>query len=106
METTTVEWHEVLRCPNPICRLLQRRAADSHCRRCLCPLDIDERLSVHAPRSRLAIEEREKEIAAILADPFLTEIASLLPMVDMFDRVLIYLAARDMAGKRQTLNLR
>ena len=46
---------------------------------------------------------REEEVAAILADPFLAEIAALLPQLDSLHRTLIYGSVRDMAmGRRRT----
>ncbi len=40
---------------------------------------------------------REEEVAAILVDPFLAEIASLLPHLDNLQRTLVYGAVRDAA---------
>lgn len=46
---------------------------------------------------------REEEVAAILADPFLAEIANLLPHLDSLHRTLIYGAVRDAAtGRRRS----
>jgi transcriptional regulator with XRE-family HTH domain len=46
---------------------------------------------------------REEEIAAILADPFLAEIAVLLPHLDSLQRTLVYGAVRDAStGRRRT----
>ena len=46
---------------------------------------------------------REEEVAAILADPFLAEIAALLPHLDSLHRTLIYGSVRDAAtGRRRT----
>jgi len=46
---------------------------------------------------------REEEVAAILRDPFLAEIAPLLPHLDPLHRTLFYGAVRDMAtGRRRT----
>ena len=46
---------------------------------------------------------RDEEVAAILADPLLAEIAALLPQLDPLHRSLVYGAARDMAmGRRRT----
>jgi transcriptional regulator with XRE-family HTH domain len=46
---------------------------------------------------------RDEEVAAILADPFLAEIAALLPHLDSLHRTLIYGAVRDAAtGRRRT----
>jgi transcriptional regulator with XRE-family HTH domain len=46
---------------------------------------------------------REEEVAAILADPFLAEIATLLPHLDSLHRTLIYGSVRDAAtGRRRT----
>jgi transcriptional regulator with XRE-family HTH domain len=44
---------------------------------------------------------REEEVAAILADPFLAEIASLLPQLEQLHRTLIYGAVRDAASGRR-----
>ena len=52
---------------------------------------------------RDARSRREEEIAAILADPFLAEIAALLPRLDSLQRTLFYGALRDKAtGQRRT----
>src|SRR6516164_2317159 len=46
---------------------------------------------------------REEEVAAILSDPFLAEIASMLPYLDSLHRTLLYGSVRDMAmGRRRT----
>lgn len=46
---------------------------------------------------------REEEVAAIFADPFLAEIAGLLPQLDSLKRTLFYGAVRDAAvGRRRT----
>ncbi len=46
---------------------------------------------------------RDEEVAAILADPFLAEIAAVLPQLDSLQRTLIYGAVRDAAtGRRRT----
>lgn len=46
---------------------------------------------------------REEEVAAILSDPFLAEIAALLPSLDSLHRTLLYGAVRDAAiGRRRT----
>jgi transcriptional regulator with XRE-family HTH domain len=46
---------------------------------------------------------REEEVAAILADPFLAEIAALLPHLESLQRTLIYGAVRDAAtGRRRS----
>lgn len=61
-------------------------------------LEIDVCQLVRDTRSR-----REEEIDAILADPFLAEIASLLPRLDSLQRMLFYGAVRDKAsGQRRT----
>ena len=61
-------------------------------------LEIDVCQLVRDTRSR-----REEEIDAILADPFLAEIASLLPRLDSLQRTLFYGAVRDKAsGQRRT----
>jgi transcriptional regulator with XRE-family HTH domain len=52
---------------------------------------------------RDARSRREEEVAAILADPFLAEIAALLPRLDSLHRTLVYGQVRDMAtGRRRT----
>jgi transcriptional regulator with XRE-family HTH domain len=46
---------------------------------------------------------RDEEVAAILADPFLAEIAALLPNLEPLQRTLLYGAVRDAAaGRRRT----
>jgi transcriptional regulator with XRE-family HTH domain len=46
---------------------------------------------------------REEEVAAILSDPFLAEIAALLPQLDSLHRTLLYGAVRDATtGRRRT----
>jgi transcriptional regulator with XRE-family HTH domain len=46
---------------------------------------------------------REEEVAAVLSDPLLAEIAALLPQLDSLHRTLIYGQVRDMAmGRRRT----
>jgi transcriptional regulator with XRE-family HTH domain len=52
---------------------------------------------------RDARSRRDEEIAAILADPFLAEVAALLPRLDSLQRTLFYGALRDKAaGQRRT----
>ena len=66
--------------------------------RLACALDVGVCQLVRDARSR-----REEEVAAILADPFLSEIAALLPQLDSLHRTLVYGQARDMAlGRRRT----
>ncbi len=63
-------------------------------------LGVDVRQLVQDARSR-----REDEIASILADPLLAEIAALLPRLDPLHRSVLAGAARDMAlavGQRRT----
>ncbi len=61
-------------------------------------LEVDVCKLVRDARSR-----RDEEVAAILADPFLAEIAALLPHLDSLHRTLIYGATRDAAmGRRRT----
>lgn len=61
-------------------------------------LEIDVSQLVRDERSR-----REEEVTAILADPFLAEIAALLPQLDSLHRTLVYGAVRDAAtGRRRT----
>jgi transcriptional regulator with XRE-family HTH domain len=61
-------------------------------------LEVDVCQLVRDTRSR-----REEEVGAILADPFLAEIASLLPQLDSLHRTLFLGALRDKAtGQRRT----
>lgn len=61
-------------------------------------LEVDVSQLVRDRRSR-----REEEVAAILADPFLGEIAALLPHLDPLHRTLFFGALRDRAaGQRRT----
>ncbi len=61
-------------------------------------LEVDMRQLVRDSRSR-----RDEEVAAILADPFLAEIAEMLPNLDSLHRTLLYGSLRDMAsGRRRT----
>jgi transcriptional regulator with XRE-family HTH domain len=61
-------------------------------------LEVDMSQLVRDARSR-----RDEEVAAILADPFLAEIATLLPRLDSLQRTLFYGALRDKAtGQRRT----
>ena len=61
-------------------------------------LQVDVSQLVRDARSR-----RDEEVAAILADPFLAEIAVLLPHLDSLQRTLLYGAVRDRAtGQRRT----
>lgn len=61
-------------------------------------LEVDVCQLVRDQRSR-----REEEVTAILADPFLAEIATLLPKLDSLQRTLFYGAVRDKsAGQRRT----
>jgi transcriptional regulator with XRE-family HTH domain len=61
-------------------------------------LDVDICQLVRDSRSR-----REEEIAAVLADPFLAEIAALLPQLEQLQRTLFYGAVRDAAtGRRRS----
>ena len=61
-------------------------------------LEVEVSQLVRDARSR-----REEEVAAILADPFLAEIAALLPHLDSLQRTLFYGALRDKAaGQRRT----
>ena len=59
-------------------------------------LEVEVSQLVRDSRSR-----REEEVAAILADPFLAEIASLLPHLDSLHRTLIYGSLRDMVTDRR-----
>jgi transcriptional regulator with XRE-family HTH domain len=46
---------------------------------------------------------RDDEVSAILSDPFLEEVAALLPQLDSLHRTLFYGAVRDAAtGRRRT----
>ncbi len=62
-------------------------------------LEVDVSQLVRDSRSR-----RNEEVAAILADPFLAEVASLLSHLDSLQRTLFYGAVRDKAsaGQRRT----
>src|ERR1700690_1740012 len=61
-------------------------------------LEVDMSHLVQDARSR-----RDEEVAAILGDPFLAEIAALLPHLDSLHRTLLYGSVRDMAaGRRRT----
>jgi transcriptional regulator with XRE-family HTH domain len=61
-------------------------------------LEVDVCQLVRDSRSR-----REEEVAAILADPFLAEVAVLLPHLEQLQRTLFYSAVRDAAsGRRRT----
>src|SRR3569833_1523407 len=61
-------------------------------------LEVDMRQLVRDSRSR-----REEEVAAIMADPFLAELAAMLPHLDSLHRTLLYGSVRDMAtGLRRT----
>jgi len=61
-------------------------------------LEVDMSQLVRDSHSR-----RDEEVAAILADPLLAEIAVLLPHLDSLHRTLLYGSARDMAtGRRRT----
>jgi transcriptional regulator with XRE-family HTH domain len=60
-------------------------------------LEVDVSALVRDARSR-----REEEVAAILADPFLAEVAALLPRLDSLQRTLFYGALRDRATGRRT----
>jgi transcriptional regulator with XRE-family HTH domain len=61
-------------------------------------LEVDLSRLVRDSRSR-----RDEEVAAILADPFLAEIATLLPHLDSLQRTLFAGAVRDTAtGRRRT----
>ena len=61
-------------------------------------LGVDLRQLVRDARS-----QRDDEVASILADPLLAEIAVLLPSLDPLHRSLLYSAARDMAiGHRRS----
>ena len=61
-------------------------------------LEVDVCQLVRDSRSR-----REEEVAAIFADPFLAEIAALLPQLEPLQRTLFYGAVRDAAtGRRRT----
>lgn len=61
-------------------------------------LEVDMCQLVRDSRSR-----REEEVAAILADPFLAEVAALLPHLEQLHRTLFYGAVRDAAtGRRRS----
>ena len=59
-------------------------------------LEVEVSQLVRDSRSR-----RDEEVAAILADPFLAEIAALLPHLDSLHRTLIYGSLRDMVTDRR-----
>lgn len=59
-------------------------------------LEVEVSQLVRDTRSR-----REEEVASILADPFLAEIAALLPHLDSLHRTLIYGSLRDMVTDRR-----
>jgi len=59
-------------------------------------LGVDVRQLVRDARSL-----RDEEAASILADPFLAEIAALLPSLEPLHRSLLFGAVRDMATGRQ-----
>jgi transcriptional regulator with XRE-family HTH domain len=61
-------------------------------------LEVEVSALVRDSRSR-----REEEVAAIFADSFLAEIATLLPHLDSLHRTLVYGSVRDMGtGRRRT----
>lgn len=61
-------------------------------------LGVDVRQLIRDARS-----QHDEEVASILADPLLAEIATALPCLDSLHRALLYGAARDMAmGERRT----
>ena len=61
-------------------------------------LGVDVRQLVRDARS-----QREEEVTSILSDPFLAEIAPLLPHLDSLHRTLFFSAVRDAAvGRRRT----
>ena len=63
-----------------------------------CALDVEVRQLVRDARSR-----RDEEVTAILGDPFLAEVAALLPHLDSLHRTLFFGAVRDQAmGRRRT----
>ena len=61
-------------------------------------LEVDMRQLVRDSRSR-----REEEVVAILSDPFLAEIAAMLPHLDSLHRTLLYGSVRDMAAGRRRI---
>jgi len=61
-------------------------------------LGVEVRQLVRDARSR-----RDEEVSSILSDPFLAEVASLLPHLDSLHRTLFFGAVRDAAvGRRRT----
>ncbi|HEV2215182.1 MAG TPA: helix-turn-helix transcriptional regulator [Terracidiphilus sp.] len=61
-------------------------------------LEVEVSALVRDARSR-----REEEVTSILSDPFLAELATMLPHLDSLHRTLVYGSARDMAmGRRRT----
>jgi transcriptional regulator with XRE-family HTH domain len=61
-------------------------------------LEVDVSKLVRDARSR-----RDEEVAAIFADPFLAEVAALLPQLDSLKRTLFYGAVRDAASGRRRM---
>jgi transcriptional regulator with XRE-family HTH domain len=61
-------------------------------------LGVDVRQLVRDARS-----QRDDEVASILADPLLAEIAALLPQLDSLHRSLLYGTARDMAASHRRI---
>jgi transcriptional regulator with XRE-family HTH domain len=61
-------------------------------------LEVDVSQLVRDARSR-----REEEVTAILADPFLAEVAALLPRLDSLQKTLFYGAVRDRASGQRRL---
>jgi transcriptional regulator with XRE-family HTH domain len=61
-------------------------------------LEVDVSQLVRDARSR-----RDEEVSAILADPFLAEIAAILPHMDNLQRTLLYGAIRDRASGQRRL---
>jgi transcriptional regulator with XRE-family HTH domain len=64
-------------------------------------LEVDVRQLVRDSRSR-----REEEVAEILADPFLAEIAALLPQLDQLHRTIFCGQVRDMAAAHAAVGQR
>jgi transcriptional regulator with XRE-family HTH domain len=61
-------------------------------------LEVDVTQLVRDARSK-----RDDEVAAILSDPFLAEIASLLPRLEPLQRTLLFGAVRDKAAGQRRL---
>ena len=64
---------------------------------------IESLIKLTPTKARRITHSGEEEVAAIFADPFLAEIATLLPHLDSLHRTLVYGSVRDMGtGRRRT----